>query len=269
MKISILGCGWLGLPLALSLIENSHRVKGSTRDPDKLGQIKNYGIEPYLLELSPDLISDNAESFFDSEILVINIPPARRDDIVEFHSKQIENIIAALNHSPIKKVIFTSSTSVYPELNRKVFEDETAVPVKNSGKALKLVENMLLEEAGIETTVLRLAGLIGYDRNPINFLKKRSVIHKINTPVNLIHRDDCIGVILEVVRQDIWGEVFNVCCDNHPKRIDFYKNEAKRAGLELDIMQEMETADYKIVSNKKLKEMLNYSLKYPDPLNME
>jgi nucleoside-diphosphate-sugar epimerase len=269
MKISILGCGWLGLPLALSLIENGHFVKGSTRDPDKLGRIKDYGIEPYLLELSPDLISDNVESFFDSEILVINIPPERRDDIVEFHSKQMENIIAVLNNSTIKKVIFTSSTSVYPELNREVFEDEPAVPNKNSGKALKLVENMLLGQTGFETTVLRLAGLIGYDRNPRNFLRKRRVIHKINTPVNLIHRDDCIGVIQEVMRQDIWGEVFNVCCDNHPKRIDFYNNEAERAGLELDNMPEMETADYKTVSNKKLKEMLNYSLKYPDPLNME
>jgi len=99
MKISILGCGWLGLPLALSLIENGHFVNGSTRDPDKLGRIKDYGIEPYLLELSPDLISDNVESFFDSEILVINIPPERRDDIVEFHSKQMENIIAVLNNS--------------------------------------------------------------------------------------------------------------------------------------------------------------------------
>jgi len=269
MNISILGCGWLGLPLAVSLIKDGHNVKGSTRDPDKIGQIKEQGINPFLLELSPELISENPEEFFDSEILILNIPPARRDDIAQFHPIQIQSIIEAVNISPIKKVVFTSSSSVYPDLNREVFEDETAEPGKNSGKALKIVENMLLSEQGFKTTVLRLAGLVGYDRNPRNFLKKRRVIHKINVPVNLIHRDDCVGVIKKVIDQDAWGEIFNVCCDNHPKRIDFYKSEAERADLDLGNIEDMETADYKLVSNKKLKNGLNYSFKYPDPLNME
>ena len=269
MKISVLGCGWLGLPLAIEFIKKGHSVKGSTRDPDKIGLIKEKGINPFLLELSPELICENPEEFFDSEILILNIPPARRDDIVEFHPGQIQSIINAAKSSPVKNVIFTSSTSVYPELNREVSEEETAEPAKNSGKALRIAENMLLDEKGFKTTVLRLAGLVGYDRNPRNFLKKRRVIHKINTPVNLIHQDDCIGVIMEVINKGVWGEIFNVCCDNHPKRIDFYKSEAERAGLELENIDDMETADYKLVSNKKLKDALNYSLKFPDPLNME
>jgi len=269
MKISILGCGWLGLPLACELVNKGDQVNGSTRDPDKIGQIKEQGINPFLLELSPEMICENADEFFDSEILILNIPPARRDDIVDFHPRQIQSIIDAVNSCPVKNVIFTSSTSVYPELNREVAEDETAEPRKNSGKALKIVENMLLSEFGFNTTVLRLAGLVGYDRNPRNFLKKRRVIRKINSPVNLVHRDDCIGVIMEVINRGIWGEVFNVCCDNHPRRIDFYKSECEIAGLEFDDPGEMETADYKLVSNKKLKDSLKYSFKYPDPLNMK
>ena len=269
MKISILGCGWLGLPLAVSLSEEGHEINGSTRDPGKIQQIKEQGINPYMLELSPELVCENPSEFFNSEILILNIPPARRDDIVEFHPRQIQSIIDALKSSTVKNVVFTSSTSVYPELNREVAEEETAEPVKNSGKALRIVEDMLLNEPGFKTTVLRLAGLVGHDRNPRNFLKKRRVIHKINTPVNLIHRDDCIGVITEVINSDTWGEIFNVCCDKHPKRIDFYKSEAERIGLKLDNPGDMETADYKLVSNKKLKNCLNYSLKYPDPLNME
>ena len=269
MNISVLGCGWLGLPLAVSLIEDGHKIKGSTRDPAKVKQISEQGINTFVLDLSPELDCEKADEFFNSELLVINIPPARRDDIVEFHPAQIKSIINALNSSPIRKVIFTSSTSVYPEVNREVSEDESEGPTKNSGKALKTVEQMLLSEGGFKTTVLRLAGLVGYDRNPRNFLKKRRVIHKINTPVNLIHRDDCIGVIKEVIKKDTWGEIFNVCCDNHPKRIDFYKSEADRIGLELDNLEDMQSANFKIVSNGKMKNILDYSLKYPDPLNME
>lgn len=269
MDVSILGCGWLGLPLAISLIGKGHSVRGSTRDTEKLSELQSAGIRSFFLDLSPGLICDDPEGFFDADILVINIPPARRDDITEFHKKQIESIINAIEKSRIEKVIFISSTSVYPELNREVFEDETAEPDKNSGKALKIVENMLLNAPGFRTTVLRLAGLIGYDRNPRNFLKKRRVIHKINTPVNLVHRDDCISVIEEIIKKDIWGEIFNVCCDNHPKRIDFYKKEASLAGLELEDPEKTEYSDFKLVSNKKVKERLNYSFKYPDPLSME
>jgi len=268
MKISVLGCGWLGLPLACELLNNGNMVNGSTRDPDKIIQIKENGIKPFLLELSPDMICENAEEFFDSEILILNIPPARRDDIVDFHPRQIQSIIDAVNIYPVKNVIFTSSTSVYPELNREVTEDETSEPQKNSGRALKIAEDMLLGESGFNTTVLRLAGLVGYDRNPRNFLKKRRVIHKINSPVNLVHRDDCIGVIMEIINRDIWGEVFNVCCDTHPRRIEFYKSEAEKAGLEIEDPGEIAPSDFKLVSNKKLKDSLKYSFKYPDPLNM-
>ena len=74
------------------------------------------------------MICENVDEFFDSEILILNIPPARRDDIVDFHSRQIQSIIDAVNSCPVKNVIFTSSTSVYPELNREVAEDETAEP---------------------------------------------------------------------------------------------------------------------------------------------
>jgi len=268
MKISILGCGWLGLPLAVSLIDDGHDVNGSTRNAGKLGDIKEQGINPFLLELSPELNCENDSEFFDTEILILNIPPERRDDIVEFHPAQIQSIIDAVNSSTVKNVVFTSSTSVYPELNREVTEIETKEPQKNSGRALKIAEDLLLGESGFKTTVLRLAGLVGYDRNPRNFLKKRRVIHKINSPVNLVHRDDCIGVILEIIKRGIWGEVFNVCCDFHPKRIDFYKSEAEKAGLKIEDHGEMATSDYKLVSNKKLKNSLEYSFKYPDPLNM-
>lgn len=46
-KISILGCGWLGLPLAKALIENGFSVKGSTTSTDKLTALENDGITPF------------------------------------------------------------------------------------------------------------------------------------------------------------------------------------------------------------------------------
>ncbi len=38
-NISILGCGWLGKPLALKLNKKGCHIKGSTTSDDKLGRL--------------------------------------------------------------------------------------------------------------------------------------------------------------------------------------------------------------------------------------
>ena len=53
MRISILGCGWLGLPLGKYLLQKGHLIKGSTTDKDKMETLKASGIQPFLLVLGP------------------------------------------------------------------------------------------------------------------------------------------------------------------------------------------------------------------------
>ena len=269
MKISILGCGWLGLALGVFLFDKGYRIKGSTRDKEKLSSIKENNIDPYLLLLDREVSCERKKEFFDADILIINIPPEKRDDIVDYYFQQISSLIKEIVKAGIKNVLFVSSTSVYPEVNRRVFEGDHLIPSKLAGIALKLAEGLLLNSNEFRTTVLRLAGLVGYDRNPRNFLKKRKVIHKVNTPVNLVHRDDCINVIYQIIKNGVWGKVYNVCCDEHPKRTDFYKNEAEIADVELPKFEDDIVANYKIVSNERLKRELSYSFIYPDPLKLD
>ncbi len=163
--VSILGCGWLGLPLGEYLVGKGYGVKGSTRTPEALAAMKTAGIDPYYISLGPDLTGgEGFEKFFESGVLVINFPPERREDIIPFHTEQIKSLISRLEKSPVRNVIFVSSTSVYPELGRDVFEDEEAPPEKASGKALVIAERLLLGNTSFRTAVLRFGGLIGYDR---------------------------------------------------------------------------------------------------------
>jgi len=263
--ISILGCGWLGLPLAIFLLEKDFEVKGSTATRDKLIELKAKGIEPYYINLSPEINADYVPDFLKSDVLIINFPPLRRPDIVFYHQKQIESLIAKINNSSVEYVLFISSTSVYPELNREVGEDEILWPTKDSGKALLNVENILLDLSDIKTTVLRFAGLIGYDRMPGRFLSGKRDVKNGNAPVNLIHRDDCIQIIFEIIKQGVWGEILNGCCDKHPLRKEYYTRQAKIIGVDPPTFDDSDTPNYKIISNKKLKKILNYRFKYPDP----
>lgn len=268
-SISILGCGWLGLPLAKYMLEREFRIKGSTTDRNKLDLLNKNLITPYLINIDPDIKStEEIEDFFDSEYLYINFPPKRRDDIIEYHTKQISNLVNLISKSGIKKVIFASSTSVYPNINSIVDENCGLTPEKNSGKALIKAENMLLNESSFDTTVIRFAGLIGYDRSPLNSIKRKKLVLNPDAKLNLIHRDDCIKLSYEIVDKGIWNETLNACCDNHPTRKEYYETVAIKRGVELPKFDDSEKPVYKIVSNTKLKALLGYKFIYPDPLNV-
>jgi len=263
--ISILGCGWLGLPLAEYLIKCGYKVKGSTRTKKEIAVLESKGIEPSLLVLDPDIRGENLDNFFKSDVLIINFPPERRDDIVTYHELQVTSLIDKIKLSSIEKVIFVSSTSVYSDLNREVSEEDTQETTKLSGRALLKVEGLLNSCDEFKTTVIRFAGLIGYDRRPGRFLAGKREVENGEAPVNLIHRDDCINIIHLIIEKSIWGETFNACADLHPKRKDYYINAADKLGLEPPAFIESENCSYKIVNSDKLKKSLKYSYKYPDP----
>ena len=264
-SISILGCGWLGLPLAKSLLDKGYSVKGSTRSFTQLSHLKSNGIEPHYISLNPYMIGRNIQGFLSSDVLILNFPPERREDIESYHEAQIKSLLFELRFSQVAKVIFISSTSVYPELNREVVEEDAASPEKPSGRALLSVERLLLSDKSLKTLVLRFGGLIGYDRKPGRFLSGKKGLTGGESPVNLIHRDDCIGIIQSVLTKDVWGEVFNACADIHPKRKDYYVEQAKIGGFDPPEFDNMEKSGYKIVNSGKLKRLAGYVFKYPDP----
>jgi 3-hydroxyisobutyrate dehydrogenase-like beta-hydroxyacid dehydrogenase len=51
-QISILGCGWLGFPLAISLVQKGYVVKGSTTSLEKQDLFLKNGILPYAIQLN-------------------------------------------------------------------------------------------------------------------------------------------------------------------------------------------------------------------------
>lgn len=270
MKISILGCGWLGLPLAERLRDEGHTIKGSTTSKEKIQLLKGKEIQPFLLELTPDLHCKKCEDFWDADVLVLNIPPGRsKDDVKNFHKQQIQAVINRLTDSPIKFVVFISSTSVYPEKAGIVSEEDTkkGKASRASGNALLEAEQMLQKESEFETTVIRFGGLYGHDRHPVKYLAGRKNISKGNAPVNLIHQKDCINIIQKIIEENITDQIFNGVSDGHPPKKMYYPAVAKAMDLQPPTFIDDESKEYKIVSNRKLKMMLNYKFSHPNPMD--
>lgn len=264
-KISILGIGWLGFPLAKKLIEIGYNVKGSTTSENKLEHLKNNNIQPYQIELSEKEIKGNMEVFLnDSEFLIINIPPKLRGNPTENFVEKIKLLTSYIEKSTIKNVIFVSSTSVYADVFPIAEIDENSIPNPDSesSKQLLQTEEILLTNKNFQTTILRFGGLIGEDRHPIKFLAGKTNVENPDAPINIIHQEDCIGVMVEMLnRVQHDNIIFNAVAPHHPTRKEYYQKKAKNSNLPLPIFAENKESKGKIISSTKIETVLNYRFK--------
>ncbi|UGS21207.1 SDR family oxidoreductase [Flavobacterium cyclinae] len=270
-KISILGCGWLGLPLAKSLLSKGYEVKGSTTSESKLEVLKNAGISPFQIQLEEHQIIGNMEDFLkETDVLIIDIPPGLRRETSTSNEmtfvNKIKNLIPYIEKSGIQKVIFVSSTSVYGDSFpiKEITEETTPNPDIESGNQLVIAETLLQSNEHFKTTVIRFGGLLGDDRHPINFLAGRTNVENPEAPVNMIQREDCIGIIektLDFARDDNWewNQTFNAVAPQHPTRKAYYHKKAEILNLPLPTFAEDSASKGKIISSKKVETILGYS----------
>ncbi len=268
-KISILGCGWLGLPLAKSLLLKGYEVKGSTTSESKLDVLKNAGISPFQIQLEENQIIGTIEDFLkETDVLVIDIPPGLRREISSSSEmkfvKKVKTLIAFIEKSGIQKIVFVSSTSVYGDSFPivEITEETKPNPDTESGKQLAIAETILQSNPHFKTTVIRFGGLLGDDRHPVKFLAGRTNVKNPEAPVNMIQKEDCIGIIEEIlkqVQQDNWGETFNAVAPQHTNRKAYYHKKAELFNLPLPIFTENSESKGKIISSKKVETILGYS----------
>ena len=247
-KISILGCGWLGHPLAKHFVNSGFETNGSTTHVSKLEKLKKNGINPYIIDFNTKDVIPKA--FLDAKTIVIATP----HKVVE----NFERIIRNIETSSIENVIFISSTSVY-ENNQGITNESSTLSTSNN---LVKIEDLFRQSEGFKTTVLRFSGLIGPNRHPGHFFKSGKLIPNPNGQINLIHLDDCIHIIDTIVQNNVFPHTFNCSSSGHPTRQDFYKAAYSAKGRPEPVFDYDSTTHLKIINSDLLKGELNYNFKF-------
>ncbi|MGJ8760592.1 MAG: NAD(P)-binding domain-containing protein [Polaribacter sp.] len=251
-NVSVLGCGWLGKSLAISLLDEGYAVKGSTTSEEKLELLEMNHIEPYIVNISE---FEEYDDFLHTDILIIAITSKDVDGF--------ENLISQIENSPIQKVIFISSTSVYGRINKVMTEEDAVL-----NTPLTEIENLFRDNTFFETTIIRFAGLFGDVRQPYNWFKNGRKIPQPKGFVNMIHKEDCIEIIHEIIAQDCWNETFNACSNHHPTRREFYTIAKLSNDFEMPEFEDNEVYEWKIISSKKVQEVLGYTFIHDDLLDI-
>lgn len=261
MKISILGCGWLGKELAKKLIEENHAVRGSVTSLEKMHELRSAGIIPYQIKLYKKGVQGDIRSFLSGcEVLIVSIPPGLRSDPKTDFIGKVRNLISHIEKTPPKKIIYTSSTSVYPDAEDFPVYTEESKTDNSSDRTVQLhnSELLFLNNPKLNTTALRFGGLIGGNRHPIKFLSGVKDIKNPKAPVNLVHRDDCISAIRKLMDTNKKIPILNLVYPEHPAKEDYYKAVAKIRNLAAPEFDQSKPSKGKIISSEKIQKELDF-----------
>jgi nucleoside-diphosphate-sugar epimerase len=276
MRVLIVGCGYVGVPLGVELVRLGHDVFGLRRSPDAESELKAADIQPLIGDVTrPETLAKLPRDFD----LVVNCVAAggNADDYREVYLEGTRNLIEWLAPNPPKKFVYTSSTSVYAQNDgSQVDESSPTEPLAETSKILVATEKVLLAavaERKFPAVILRVAGIYGPDRGHWfkQFLRNEATLNGDGARfLNMIHRDDVAGCIIAALQNGQPGEIYNAADDEPVCQLHFFEWLARTLHKPMPA-SEPENAEVtrrrgvtnKRVSNRKLKMELGHPFKYP------
>ncbi|MBW8864216.1 MAG: SDR family oxidoreductase [Verrucomicrobia bacterium] len=275
MRVLIVGCGYVGLPLGIELVRQGHTVSGLRRSLAAETELKRAGITPLHADITqPDTLTSLPRDFD----WVVNCTASGGGDAENYRKIYLEgnrNLLAWLASSPPKKFIYTSSTSVYAQNDGSVVTEASPTePEAPTAKVLVGTEKLLLAAPQKNTIILRVAGIYGPARGHAfkQFLRGEARIEDDGARwLNMIHRDDVIGAIIAALERGTPGEIYNVVDGEPVSQLRFFewlaaqlqKPLPPRAASDVEVWRKRGVTN-KRVSNAKLLAGLKYQYQFPD-----
>jgi nucleoside-diphosphate-sugar epimerase len=277
MRVLIVGCGYVGVPLGAQLVRLGHEVFGLHRSLAAENELKAVGIQPLVADVTkPETLAKLPHEFD----WVVNCVAAGGDaeNYRAVYFQGTRNLIDWLSTNPPKKFVYTSSTSVYAQNDgSSVNESSPTEPVAETSKILVETEKVLLAAAAerkFPAVILRVAGIYGPDRGHWfkQFLKNAARIEGDGSRnLNMIHRDDLVGGIVAALKSGRVGEIYNAVDDEPVSQKNFFDWLGGTLGKypppsapENSIEDRKRGVTNKRVSNRRLKMELGCQFKYPN-----
>jgi nucleoside-diphosphate-sugar epimerase len=275
MRVLIVGCGYVGLPLGKELVRQGHEVYGLRRSATAEGELRSTGIFPLLADVTKLVELKKLPHDFD---WVVNCVAAGGDaeNYRQVYLQGTKNLIEWLGPNPPQKFVYTSSTSVYAQNDGSIVtEKNLAEPLVEASKILVETEKVLrdaFQQKKFPTIVLRVAGIYGPERGHWfkQFLKGHAQIEGDGSRfLNMIHRDDLAGCIIAALKNGRAGEIYNAADDEPVTQLKFFQWLAETFGTDLppsvsENLERRRGVTNKQVSNAKLRAELKCEFQFPD-----
>lgn len=257
----------VGLALARHLKNLGWAVKGTKRTYSGVEQMRLMRLETYHLLLEPEINADpdDLAALFSVETVVINIPPSQYFFDVQQYVQGIKHLVNEALLNGVQHFIFISSTSVFPQQNGHFAESQSPQPDSEIGRGLLEIEQWLASLANIDCDIIRFAGLVGADRHPVYALVGKSDLPQGNTPINLVHIDDCARAIQLLLETPSGQRLYHLVAPQHPSKAEYYGKMAEKLHLIAPHFVCSANDPMRIIAGNKICQELDFVYQYPDP----
>lgn len=277
MRVLIVGCGYVGLPLGAELARRGHEVFGVRRSVGAAQELTQCDITPVIADITqPDALVKIPGPFD----WVVNTVSSTKGGVEDYRAVYLEgtrHLITWAARRGVQKFLYTSSTSVYAQTDGSSVTEESATEPKSpTSQLLVATEQLLLEGARsnhFPAIILRVAGIYGPERGHLfqQYLRGEARLAGDGSRlINMIHRDDVVAGIIAALERGRAGEIYNVADDEPVTQREFFlwlsqqlgrpmpppASEAEMAGRKRGLTQ-------KRVQNGRLRAELKCELKFP------
>jgi nucleoside-diphosphate-sugar epimerase len=276
VRVLIIGCGYVGVPLGAELARLGHEVFGVRRTAGGEAELTAAGIRPLVADITQPGDLARLPGPFD---WVVNCVSSTKGGVEEYRQVYLEgtrNLIGWLSATPLKKFVYTSSTSVYGQDDGSaVKETSPTEPASETSRVLVETEKVLQEAAEkkqFPAVILRVAGIYGPERGHLfrqYLINQAKITGQGERLINMIQRDDLVAVIIAALKSGRPGEVYNAVDDEPVAQIHFFRWLSETLGKEMPpFIPEAEAGGRKRgltnkrVQNRKLRMELGCQIRY-------
>lgn len=275
-EILIIGCGYVGVRLARQYLDLGQSVTGLVQSQAGVERLNAAGITARRVDLAHDDLSDLPLA--GARVFHLVPPPdqGRTDPL----TRRLVEVFARFGQP--RRVVYMSTTGVYGDC-RGAWVDESwpARPGVDRSRRRWDAEQTLQrwgEETGGEPVILRVAGIYGPGRLPLERLRQGlPMVRSEESPYsNRIHVDDLVAVCMLAMERGRPGAVYNACDDTPSTMTDYFLAIADAAGLPRPPLIPLAEAAGQVsaamlsylsesrrLSNRRLREELGFELRYP------
>ena len=220
-KTLIIGCGYIGLPLALDLQAKGHEVSAWVHSTATAAALVPHGFRRTIIGSVGDVGAwVDLERDYD---LVIHCASSSRGGETAYQDVFHQGALRMTENLPGTRKLFVSSTSVYGQDQGEIVTEESpAEPSTATGKILCAAENIVLDAGA---SVVRSSGIYGPNRGVLfeKFRKGEAVIEGDGLRwINQIHQRDLVAALLHLIDAGNPGEIYNATDDTPVTYLDYY-----------------------------------------------
>ncbi|MGK7938435.1 MAG: NAD-dependent epimerase/dehydratase family protein [Xenococcaceae cyanobacterium] len=228
MKISIIGCGYVGSAIARLWQEKGHTVTVTTTTPDKVSNLS--AIADRVVITQGDDLGTLQEILTDRDVVLLCVGAKKRERVTyeQTYLQTAKNVVlAAQEISSLKQIIYTSTHAILGDRQGEWTNEECPIATVNeNGEILAKAEEVVLsaQKENLSVCILRLAGIYGENRELINIFRSWSGTNrpgKGENYANWVHLDDIVNA-LEFARSKQLAGIYHLSSDETLTRKEFF-----------------------------------------------